>query len=56
MSTILRDDFEADCRAKFVYYCRRCAESPFHAEKKMYAIKAFEQIDAYLDWRDVQTL
>lgn len=49
-------DFEADCRSKFLRFCQRYAEAKYHADKRHYLEKAYLVIDAYLDWRDVQSL
>lgn len=48
--------FEDECRARFLNYCRAYRTAPYHVHKRMYLAKAYEQIDAYLDWRDVQGL
>ncbi len=49
-------DFEAECRRKFEINCRLYAASPFHADKKKYVVRAYEIIDAFLDWRELQSL
>lgn len=49
-------DLEAECREKFAYYCRRYAESPFHVDKDRYVVKAYEQVEIYLDIRDIDSL
>lgn len=50
------DDLEAECRARFLHYCAMYREAKFHSLKRTYAEKAYEQIDVYLDLRDVQSL
>lgn len=52
----MADDFEQECKAKFDHYCRCYSIVQFHAEKRYYVNKAYEVIDAWLDWRDVQGL
>lgn len=50
------DDFELECRARFQTFCDLYQKAKFHSLKRKYAAQAYEQIDAYLDWRDVQSL
>jgi hypothetical protein len=50
------ESFEETCRTRFLYYCDLRQRTPYHIDKRRYAEKAWVQIDAYLDWRDVQGL
>jgi hypothetical protein len=50
------DDLAAECREKFLHYCAMRHEAKFHKDKRHYAEKAYEQVDIYLDLRDVQSL
>lgn len=50
------DDFEAECRRKFKNYCEQYQATPYHSLKKQYAKKAYEAIDSFLDWREIQEL
>lgn len=50
------DDFEAECRRKFTNYCDLYHKAAYHSLKRTYAEKAYEVIDAWLDYRDVQGL
>lgn len=52
----MADDFENECRLKFEHFCRCYATVQYHSEKRYYVNKAYEVIDAFLDWRDVQSL
>lgn len=49
-------DFDGECRRAFVALCQLYAESPFHADKKTAMDKAYQVIDTWLDWRELQTL
>ena len=49
-------DFAEECRAKFVLYCQSRKLAPFHVDKDKYAAMAWAQVDAYLDYLDVQGL
>jgi len=49
-------DLAAECRSKFLLYCQLYREAKFHSLKRQYAEKAYEQVEIYLDWRDVQSL
>lgn len=49
-------DLEHDCRVRFAYWCEQYAASVFHADKARYVKKAYEEIDVFLDLRDVQSL
>lgn len=49
-------DFESECRSKFKLYCELHKAAAFHSLKRKYAERAYEVIDAWLDWRDVQGL
>lgn len=49
-------DLEAECRAAFAYYCARWAAAPFHVDKKKFFDLAYEQVDIYLDLRDLDAL
>jgi len=49
-------DLAAECRSKFLLYCQLYREAKFHSLKRQYAEKAYEQVEIYLDWRDVQGL
>lgn len=50
------DEFESECRRKFATYCELYHKSAYHSLKRKYAEKAYEVIDAWLDYRDVQGL
>jgi hypothetical protein len=50
------DDFEAECRSRFNLYCQLHKAAAYHSVKRTYAEKAYEVIDAWLDYRDVQGL
>lgn len=49
-------DLEAECREKFAQFCALYADSPFHIDKRRYHDLAYEQVEIFLDWRDVQRL
>jgi hypothetical protein len=49
-------DFESECRREFAVYCECYKASAYHSLKKLYAEKAYAVIDAFLDFRDVQSL
>ena len=49
-------DFAAECKRKFILHCACRNISPFHVDKDMYARKAWEEVDAYLEWLEVQKL
>jgi hypothetical protein len=49
-------DLAAECRARFLHYCLMYHEAKFHKDKRHYVEKAYEQIDIFLDLRDVQSL
>lgn len=53
---IPENDFETECRLKFRRCCVLYSEAQYHSEKRFYMTKAYEVIDAFLDWRDVQSL
>lgn len=48
--------FEEECRLRFLSYCDLYHRAPFHVQKRRYIEAAYAQVDAYLDWRDVQGL
>ena len=50
------NDFEAECRRKFEHYCKCRARARYNYGKRHFAAKAYEVIDAYLDWQAVQSL
>jgi hypothetical protein len=49
-------DLAAECRERFLHYCLLYKQAAFHSLKRTYAEKAYEQVDIYLDLRDVQSL
>lgn len=49
-------DLEAECREKFARFCVLYAESPFHIDKRRYHDLAYEQVEIFLDLRDVNAL
>lgn len=49
-------DFDAECREAFAALCELYAESPFHIDKRRAMDKAYQVIEAWCDWRDMQTL
>jgi hypothetical protein len=49
-------EFEAECRKKFDIYCQCYKVAAYHSLKRKYAAKAYAVIDAFLDFRDVQSL
>jgi hypothetical protein len=50
------EDFAAECARKFRVHiaCRNIA--PFHVDKRKYEAKAWAEVDAYLEWLEVQKL
>lgn len=52
----IEPSFESDCRRKFSIYCGLYAAASYHSEKRHYAEKAYEVIEAWLDYQDVQAL
>lgn len=49
-------DIETECRARFQRFCELYAEAAYHSMKAHYVKKAYEQIEIYLDHRDIQNL
>lgn len=47
-------DLAAECRAKFLYFCEQYRMAKFHSLKRHYVEKAYEQVDIYLDLRDIE--
>ena len=50
------EDFAAECKRRFVIHCQARALCPFHIDKRKYEAMAWAEVDAYLDWLDVQAL
>lgn len=49
-------EFGEECRLRFLAYCELARVSPYHFQKREYAEKAWAQVDAFLDWRDINGL
>jgi hypothetical protein len=50
------DDFGAECRRKFVLHCEARKLAPFHKDKRRYEALAWREVDAFLDWTEIQSL
>lgn len=50
------DDLAAECRERFLHHCRQWAAVPYHADKRKFAERAYEQVDIYLALRDLEAL
>jgi len=49
-------DFAAECARKFRVHCNCRDLAPFHVDKDKYAEKAWAEVDAYLEWLEIQKL
>lgn len=49
-------DLAAECREMFLHYCHLYRAASYHADKRKYADAAYEQVDIYLDLRDLDAL
>lgn len=49
-------DLAEDCREKFLQFCRAREITSFHSLKSKWADMAWEQVDIYLDLRDIESL
>ena len=52
----VEDDFAAECKRRFIQHCQSATLAPFHKDKRVYIDAAWNEVDAYLDWLDVQKL
>lgn len=51
-----REDFGAECKRRFILHCEAAKAAPFHKDKRVYIAKAWAEVDAFLDWQEIQAL
>lgn len=49
-------DFPAECKQAFLRHTAARKIAPFHVDKHRYDELAWREVDAYLDWLEVQSL
>lgn len=50
------ESFENECRQRFLGFCILYKMASYHSEKRKYVEAAYDQVDVFLDWRDLQSL
>ena len=48
--------FVDECRHRFNVACQARKITPFHVDKRKYEAEAWAEIDAYLDWLEIEKL